>query len=108
MDQILCVVVAPVCLDHTGGIHRMAAIPSGGHCRFHGPLEEGKASYSLLRVKVVEAGPIPLLTMVEQSKVLSHPHPTWESSQTVIELCAGMGALGNGAAKRRISSQSRV
>lgn len=98
MDQILCVVVAPVCLDHTGGIHRMAAIPSGGHCRFKGPLEEGKASYSLLRVKVVEAGPIPLLTMVEQSKVLSHPHPTWESSQTVIELCAGMGALGNGAA----------
>ena len=95
--KILCVVVTPVCLDQTSGTHRLATIPSGNHCRFQGDLEGGMASYSLLRVKVVEATPIPLLTMVDQSMVLSHPHPTWEDSKTVIELCAGMGALGHGA-----------
>lgn len=52
IDQILCVVVTPVCLDPSEGTHRLASIPSGGHCRFQGPLETGMASYSLLRVKV--------------------------------------------------------
>ena len=96
-DQILCVVVTPVCLDPTEGTHRLASIPSGRHCRFKGPLETGMASYSLLRVKVIEATPIPLLTLVDQSVILGHPHPTWEDSKSVIELCAGMGALGQGA-----------
>ncbi len=98
IDQILCVVVAPVCLDTNDGIHRLATIPSGCHCRFQGSLDKGMASYSLLRVKVIEATPIPLLAMVEQSIVLCHPHPSWEDSKAVIELCAGMGALGHGAA----------
>lgn len=96
-NQIICVVVSPVCIDGEQGLHRVASIPSGIHCRFEGTLETGMASYSLLRVKVVETTQIPLLTMVEQSIVLGHPHPSWKDAHSVIELCAGMGALGQGA-----------
>ena len=97
IGQILCVVVSPVCLDLPSGVHRLASIPSGAHCRFRGPLSTGMASYSLLRVKVVENSHIPLLEMVEPSRILGHPHPSWSDSLSVIELCAGMGALGQGA-----------
>lgn len=96
-DQILCVVVSPVCIDESQGIHRVASIPSGVHCRFQGTLTTGMASYSLLRVQVIEATDIPLLAMINQSIVLGHPHPTSKDSLSVIELCAGMGALGQGA-----------
>lgn len=97
MDQILCVVVTPVCLDISTGIHRLAAIPSGAHCRFKGSLDTGMASYSLLRVQVIDNSSIPLLAAVEQSLVFGHQHATWDDAQTVVELCAGMGALGQGA-----------
>lgn len=97
VGQVICVVVSPVCLDHDDGFHRMATIPTGVHCRFQGKLEHGMASYSFLRVRVVESTKIPLLALTEQSVVLGHPHATWQDSHTVIELCAGMGALGQGA-----------
>ena len=97
VGRLICVVVSPVCLDQHDGIHRLATIPTGSHCRFKGTLEKGMASYSLLRVKVVEATKIPLLVPVDQTVVLGHSHATWDDSLTVIELCAGMGALGQGA-----------
>ena len=97
IDQVLCVVVTPVCLDEPNGIHRLATIPSGAHCRFQGSLDVGMASYSLLRVKVIDASAIPLLTTTDQSYVFGHPNATWNDTKSVVELCAGMGALGQGA-----------
>lgn len=95
--SVLCLVAAPVSLDMQHKMHRLATIPHGKHFRFEGQLEFGKASHSLLRVRVQQAGALPLLACDDETIVLSHDHCSWQKGREVIELCAGLGALGQGA-----------
>lgn len=101
--KILCLVAAPVSLDTEHQMHRLATIPHGQHFRFEGKLDTGKASHTLLRVRVKQSGSFPLLTCDSHSLVLGFDHCTWRHGRDVIELCAGLGALGQGA----IASQFR-
>ena len=95
--RTVCVVSTVVSLDVHQQCHRMATVPNGQHFRYLGKIPEGMASHSLLLVKIERAGVVPTLKQTEESMCLSHPQCTWESNCDLIEFCAGMGALGQGA-----------
>ena len=93
----LCVVAAPVCLDGKSGRHLLVTIPNGEHFIFVGEIPEGKASFSILRARVAEKKTPMVLQSTESTVVLSHNACTWKGSKQLIELCCGLGAMGQGA-----------
>ena len=93
----VCLVATPVCLDEQQNFHRLATVPQGQHFVYNGSLSPSKASYSLLRVVVTSEGKIPVLSEADFTITFCHQHCTWQQSSDLIEFCAGMGALGQGA-----------
>ena len=95
VGQTVCVVGAPVSLDTKQEMHRLATIPHGQHFRFAGQLEYGKTSHTTGGKSEAEwASPI---TNVWPTNNGAQP---WSLH---VELCSGLGALGQGA----IASQFR-
>lgn len=93
----VCLVATPVSLDYLQNFHRLATVPQGQHLTYRGSLTLNMASYSLLKVEVEQDGDFPMLCEVADSITMCHPHCTWQQSNDLIEYCAGMGALGQGA-----------
>ncbi len=93
----ICLVSTVVSFDESQQCHRLATVPQGQHFRYTGILSHGMASHSLLLVTVEEAGKMPLLKQTSETMCLSHPHCSSQGCQDLIEFCAGMGALGQGA-----------
>ena len=48
----ICVVGTPVCMDHQSNRHCLATIPQGERFYFDGELDQSKASYTFLRVRI--------------------------------------------------------
>ena len=93
----ICVVARPVCLDFSTNLHCMVSVPYNKSFRFHGLLEPNMVTYSLMRVIVDKAGPTPLLVSNDSSRIWGHPQSTWEDAMNVVDLCSGMGGIGQGA-----------
>lgn len=75
----------------------MATLPQGQHFLYKGNLPYGMTSHSLLLVTVESEGVVPTLKQTHGSICLSYPQCSWQGSKDLIEFCAGMGALGQGA-----------
>ena len=99
--KILCLVATPVCLDRNQNNHRLATIPQRTHFRFKGQLDLDGTSFSLIRVRVQNASSLPFLVETVDSKIWSFPTCTWSDAQNLVEFCAGMGAMGQGALARQ-------
>ena len=93
----ICCVGTPICLDDGTGRHLLATVPNGEHFIFEGTLPGGKASYSFIRVKVVTKQVPVILSETPTSFVLSHDPCNWDGAKRLVELCCGMGAMGQGA-----------
>lgn len=93
----VCCVGSPVCLDSSSGRHLLVTVPTGEHFIFEGALPLGKASYSFIRVVVAEKQVPVVLRETDETFVLSHDVCTWGGIRKVLELCCGLGALGQGA-----------
>lgn len=93
----VCLVATPVSLDNLQQCHRLATVPQGQHFTYRGSLNFHMASYSLLKVEVEQEGKFPTLCESADSITMCYPHCTWQQSNDLIEYCAGMGALGQGA-----------
>ena len=96
--KVVCCVAIPVCMDFVNNQHLLATIPQYEQFVFSGPLEQGKASYSILKACVQpKRGNIPELCCGNETLIFSHQACTWVGARQIIELCCGMGALGHGA-----------
>jgi len=95
--KLVCLVSTVVSMDDLQVCHRMATLPQGQHFLYEGNLPQGMASHSLLLVKVESEGAVPTLKQTQESICLSYPQCSWQGSKDLIEFCAGMGALGQGA-----------
>ena len=95
--KLVCLVSTMVSMDEDHNCHRMATVPQGQHFRYKGEIPKGMASHSLLLVMVETEGKMPVIRQTPDSICLSYPHCTLQSSRDLIEFCAGMGALGQGA-----------
>lgn len=92
-----CCVGAPVCLDEVSKRHLLVTVPQGEHFIFCGSLPLGKASYSFIRVKI-EGNHSPVVVVsTDATSILSHEACTWGGTKKVVELCCGLGAMGQGA-----------
>lgn len=92
----ICVVGTPVCMDHQSNRHCLATIPQGERFYFDGELDQSKASYTFLRVRIQQKEPIPSLVVGDQTCIFSHDTCTWQGARQVLELCSGLGAMGQG------------
>ena len=93
----ICCVGAPVCLDEVNKRHLLVTVPQGEHFIFWGSLPIGKASYSFIRVKI-EGNHSPVVVVsTDATSILSHEACTWGGTKKVVELCCGLGAMGQGA-----------
>ena len=93
----ICCVGTPVCLDPINNRHCLATVPQGERFYFEGFLEPTKASFTLLRVKVGPKSNVPLVTCGDSTHVLGHDSCTWQGARQILELCSGLGAMGQGA-----------
>ena len=93
----VCLVARPVCLDFKTNLHCMVTVPFSKTFRYKGPLEPDMVTYSLMRVKVEKEGPTPLLVNTIDSRIWGHPQSTWEDARNLVDLCSGMGGMGQGA-----------
>ena len=93
----VCLVARPVCLDFQTNLHCMVTVPFSKTFRYKGSLEPDMVTYSLMRVKVEQAGPTPLLVNTASTKIWGHPQSTWEDATNLVDLCSGMGGMGQGA-----------
>ena len=89
-------VASVVAFDNMGSNHLMNAVISRNMFSFVGSLPPGKLTHSLLNVRVLQPAPRPILTADEESRVLSHDACTWDSVRETVELCSGLGGLGQG------------
>ena len=97
VGSIICCVGAPVCLDASNFRHRLVTVPQGEPFIYTGKLDAGKSSYSFLRVEVVEGNSPVVLNESPDSRLLGYEACTWEGAREIIELCCGLGAMGEGA-----------
>ena len=93
----VCLVARPVCLDFQANLHCMVTVPLNKSFRFQGSLEPNMVTYSLMRVRVEKDGPTPLLITTDNTCVWGHKQCTWEDAMDVMDLCSGMGGMGQGA-----------
>lgn len=93
----VCIVARPVCMDFQTNLHCMVSEPYCKSFRFHGGLPPDMVTYSLMRVMVQKQGPTPLLVSTEFSTIWGNQQATWEDARNVVELCSGMGGIGQGA-----------
>ena len=93
----LCIVGTPVCFDHMNNRHCLATVPNGERFCYDGVLVPNKDSYTFIRVFLKEKTPIPVIASGEQTEIISHDTCSWQGARTILELCSGLGALGQGA-----------
>ena len=72
-------------------------IPGGLRFAYNGFLDGGAFLFTILGCLFTRQFPSPCFEMDEDTKVMEHSPPSWDSLHRVIELCSGMGALGHGA-----------
>jgi len=89
-------VASLVCFDDGHANHLMNSNISGTLFSFSGTIPQNKLTYSLLNVRVVNPLPRPLLVSDEDSRILFHDTCSWSSIREVIEVCAGIGGIGQG------------
>ena len=77
--------------------HRMIMIPSGLRFVYKGLLDGSFVLFTILGCLFTQQFPVPYFMMDDSTRVLEHAPPSWDSLHRVVELCAGMGALGHGA-----------
>ena len=92
-----CVFADLVMFDPLGVQHVMTCQPRGQRFHFEGTIEYGHSHYSLVDVTVVQTYPHVVLKQVTGSHVLHFDQPSWFTLHSVIELCCGVGGLGNGS-----------
>ena len=95
--KVICIVGTPVCLDHQSQRHCLATVPQGERFFYEGKLEPSKASYTILKGIVSQKSPIPVVKGSDETNILCHDVCTWQGARQVLELCSGLGALGQGA-----------
>ena len=89
-------VASLVTFDDGGTNHLMSSVISKNLFHFQGGIPQDKLTYSLLNVRVQQPMPRPILIVDESSHVLYHDACSWNSIRDLVEVCAGMGGLGQG------------
>ena len=97
LGKEICMVGTPVCMDHVSKRHCLASVPQGERFCFEGDLDPEKDSYSFLKVVVQSKEPIPTIVKGDGTSVFSHSTCTWQGARQILELCSGLGTLGQGA-----------
>ena len=82
--------------DTTHEHHLLVMVPNGVKFAFKGLLNGGILLFTILSCVFVQHFPSPCFAMDAKTKILEHVPPSWDSLHRVIELCAGIGALGHG------------
>lgn len=89
-------VASMVAHDPSGLNHLMSGVISKTMFGFSGCIPNGKLTYSLLNIRVASPLPKPILVADEMSYLLHHDSCSWDTVRDLVELCAGMGGMGQG------------
>ena len=91
-----CCVTAKLLMFDPLGIAHVMCSPCGQQFHFEGTVEYGFTNYSLLDVTLTQNFPHVVLKQ-NDGFVLHFGQPSWFTLHSVIELCCGVGGLGNGS-----------
>ena len=89
-------VASLVTFDDGGCNHLMSSVISKNLFHLQGTIPIDKLTYSLLNVRVQQPMPRPVLIADAQSHVLHHDACSWNSIRDLVEVCSGLGGLGQG------------
>ena len=93
--------------DDTHEAHLLRA-RDGTDFVFSGCLQAGFHSYTILNGVLQQQYPIPMVVSTTGTKILGHHQHSWDSLKSVVDLCAGFGGLGQGAAAAGFTVQVAV
>ena len=82
--------------DDSHGAHLLVS-RDGHEFLFTGCLNAGFHAYTILDGTLKQQFPVPIVVSTNQTRILEHHAPSWESLKAVVDLCAGFGGLAQGA-----------
>ena len=91
------VVAKCVVFDAHDARHLLKAIPGDQQFWFEGQIPYGVHTCTIIGGVFLEASTLPLVGLNDDTKILSHDEPTWETMRALVEVCSGMGCMGFGA-----------
>ena len=99
-------VAAMKVFDYDHDLHLMMSLPSKTTFVLRDSIDFGHDSYSLLKVRLVQHCPMPMVHLHERSHVLYHDVPTWDSLFELVDFCCGLGGVSHGG--HAIGFQTKV
>jgi hypothetical protein len=92
----ISLVCKTVIFDFDHNRHVMEVLPSNQKFLLSGLLESGFESYTIFDAVLEAQFPVPLMSLTPSSCILGHREVTWDSIQSVIDVCSGFGGFSQG------------
>eukprot|EP00435_Cladocopium_sp_Y103_P070529 s234_g35.t1 len=77
--------------------HLLVHVTDGQRFVYKGLLEDGYSTYTILNGRMKQQYPIPMIEATDETAVMGHKMPTWDTLHSTIDLCSGFGGLSQGA-----------